>query len=247
MQADELEEKNNGSTNSDDSRSVNTDVDSTVSSSVSLSENHVKFCCVCQKPSSGAHCCSICKRLVHVICGISESGAEGYGSNVLCKLCYQHKNAHEIRESCKRSLEEQGNEMLNRSRKKFAPVEVGTNVTVPVSYLDRGPTDSRNIVAVVMSEKEGFYQLGTEHAVLPRLYSRNQFEPCKEKFFGIDKVPKYKELGVRKQVAAVSGNSQGFIRCGCKKKCEEGSRCKCRQNKTLCNSRCHDSLSCCNK
>ena len=44
-------------------------------------------CFVCKKPAGGAHNkCKICKKIVHVVCGIGE-GEVGYGQAVVCFKC----------------------------------------------------------------------------------------------------------------------------------------------------------------
>ena len=47
------------------------------------------FCCVCKRPSTGAHHCKLCKKVTHAVstCSTSSGEEEGYGSNVICKNC----------------------------------------------------------------------------------------------------------------------------------------------------------------
>lgn len=109
--------------------------------------------------------------------------------------------------------------------------------------------DPRNIMCVIMDVNNGFYKLGTKNGVLDRLYCRNELLICDQQFFDIDEVPSATEFSLRQAVgaASVSGKTQGFIRCNCTAgKCKTNS-CKCKKAKILCNSRCHNSTSCCNK
>ncbi|XP_046683489.1 uncharacterized protein LOC124369516 [Homalodisca vitripennis] len=55
------------------------------------------------------------------------------------------------------------------------------------------------------------------------------------------------ETGLRTVATAQStGSGQGFVRCTCKTKCQT-KQCACVKNNRKCNSKCHSSLSCCNK
>ena len=42
----------------------------------------------------------------------------------------------------------QAERMVKRSKRIFAPVQVGDNVTIPIPHDDRGRTDPRNIIGV---------------------------------------------------------------------------------------------------
>ena len=44
------------------------------------------ICGVCQNPAGGAHKCSDCGNIVHLICG-KPIGDEGYGQSVKCNKC----------------------------------------------------------------------------------------------------------------------------------------------------------------
>lgn len=48
-----------------------------------------KVCCVCRNECSGAHTCSKCGRICHVICGTHDENDEGYGTKVTCNNCNQ--------------------------------------------------------------------------------------------------------------------------------------------------------------
>lgn len=47
----------------------------------------VVICHVCQREAGGAHKCAKCQKKVHVICGTTSPGEEGYGCSVICKNC----------------------------------------------------------------------------------------------------------------------------------------------------------------
>jgi hypothetical protein len=119
---------------------------------------------------------------------------------------------------------------------------------IPVPDVDRGPTDARNVLGVVLEIKNEKFKLGTEQGVIHGYYSFNQ----------ISKAPGTPALlienidqGMRKslreivKLQSITGG-QGLLKCSCKGGCTS-SRCKCKQAKILCNSRCHNSTTCGNK
>ena len=144
------------------------------------------------------------------------------------------------------NLEVQANKMKKQSDAKFSPVAVGKTVLVPISAVDRSRTDSRNVTAVVLEEKDGFYKLGTTEGVFRCLYTRSQFTPCSSDLVPLESVPST-ETSLRQIVssASVSGG-QGMQKSDCRQKCTT-KRCSCRARNVLCNSRCHNSQSCTNK
>jgi hypothetical protein len=97
-----------------------------------------------------------------------------------------------------------------------------------------------------MEINDDFYKIGTKHGVLPQLYARNQVAPSDTSFLKVEEVPE-SSISLREACAKSSlVGGQGFVRCSCTKKCEN-NRCACKRKNLLCNSRCHNSLSCCNK
>ena len=44
------------------------------------------LCTYCSEKATGAHRCSLCKKIVHSICGNTD-GSEGYGACVICYTC----------------------------------------------------------------------------------------------------------------------------------------------------------------
>lgn len=189
--------------------------------------------------------CTTCTSVVHIgaPCSIVIGGV------TRCSLCQTANRIQNQRAGAKRRLEEQAERMLQASRQRFEEAEVGQNVVVPIPDVDRGRGDPRNVMAVVMSINDGFYRLGTKHGVLNRLYVRNEMELCAQQFFTVDEVPETSQISLREAVgaASVSGRSQGFLKCNCtKSKCQTNG-CKCKREGVLCNSRCHNSDTCCNK
>lgn len=76
-------------------------------------------------------------------------------------------------------------------------------------------------MAVVMSVTEdAFCQIGTSEGVLKQLYARSQFSLCPKNLLRIKGSPD-DEISLRSvAVAQFSGNSQGFVKCICKTKCQ---------------------------
>ncbi|KAK5639434.1 hypothetical protein RI129_011926 [Pyrocoelia pectoralis] len=125
--------------------------------------------------------------------------------------------------------------MLQRSSKKFPSVDIGQNVLIRIPDVDRGRVAPRNVMAV----------LGTPSGVLDKLYARNKFQTAEHNFIEIDNVPS-EQLTLRTAAAVDSQSKQGFVKCECKKNCEN-KRCNCLKKLVKCNSKCHSSSSCRNK
>ena len=104
------------------------------------------------------------------------------------------------------------------------------------------------VTVTEVDKEKSMYRIGTLHGVLNGMYTRGQFEICKEKFMSVDDVPTTLTTTVRECHAKSSITGQGYIKCNCKQGCKT-NRCKClKADPTrLCNSRCHGSLPCCNK
>ncbi|XP_071177222.1 ATP-dependent DNA helicase RecQ-like [Mytilus edulis] len=64
-------------------------------------------------------------------------------------------------------------------------VDVGENVLVAITYVDRGKGDPRNIKAVVTGKEEHGYQRGIKDGILLALYTRNQFQLSDSNFIAI--------------------------------------------------------------
>lgn len=114
-------------------------------------------CVVCAKDCSMAHSCVLCRLPVHVICGTSDGENEGYCTKVVRILS---KNKGEIKKKSSAphsSLNVQGADILKISDRKFPATKVGDNVRVRVPDIDRGRTDPRTILAVIMAVENDFY------------------------------------------------------------------------------------------
>jgi hypothetical protein len=119
---------------------------------------------------------------------------------------------------------------------------------VPVPDVDRGPADARNVLGVIMDVKHGKYQLGTANGILFGYYSYNQlFKASGSATLCVENVPNERSKSLREivRLQSITGG-QGMLKCDCKGGCKT-NRCKCKQAKVLCNSRCHHSGTCDNK
>jgi hypothetical protein len=162
-------------------------------------------------------------------------------------LTEQHELISSKRVAAKENLLLQATKMLRTSKRKFPPPQIGDTVRIQVPDVDRGRTDPRNVLAVVVGiENSDFYRLANKHGTLKQLFTRNQFAICKEKLLSMDEVST-QEMSLREAASANSkSGGQGYTRCNCKRKCST-AKCSCKNKGLLCNSKCHGSLSCCNK
>jgi hypothetical protein len=83
--------------------------------------------------------------------------------------------------------------------------------------------------------------LGTKHGILKSTYSRNNFELRKNpNLLTLDKTNDKIEITVREasKVESLVGG-QGMVKCNCTSQCFKAG--------LLCNSRCYDNRTCCNK
>ncbi|KAK4880961.1 hypothetical protein RN001_004280 [Aquatica leii] len=204
------------------------------------------FCVMCEKECSSAHSCGSCGNNVHAISGISCKAEEGYGGKITCRLCHNKLEIRNKKSAAHASLQTQGAKMLKNSDVKFPPAKVGDNVRIRILDVDRGRGDPQTVLVVVMNVEGGFYKLGTENGVLKQLYFRSEFTILHEKLLTLASVgTEEKSLRTVASSQSLTGG-QGYTRCNCTTKCTT-NRCKCKNNKLLCNSKCHKSSSCCNK
>ncbi|CAF5006834.1 unnamed protein product, partial [Rotaria socialis] len=157
------------------------------------------------------------------------------------------ERTNDIRETARQGQKRQVGEFLRNTAKrhKLVDLNVGDNVLIPVPDVDRGPTDARNVLAVVMEIKGDKYKLGVEQGIINAYYSFHQLS----KATGTPTIlVKNVDQGIKKSLTevvklqSVTGG-QGMLKCSCKGGCTT-SRCKCKQAKIVCNSRCHNSTTC---
>ena len=154
------------------------------------------------------------------------------------------------RKRAREAQELQAQKMVKRSRRVLTEAKVGDNVTVPIPNVDRGRTDPKNLIGVIVErDSQELYQIATKSGVLDGKFSRNQFDICGYALYSIEDMDMQTTLPLRKAVQEVSTcGGQGFVRCNCHgtRRCQT-KRCKCFKSQLKCNSRCHSKLPCNNK
>jgi len=122
-----------------------------------------------------------------------------------------------------------------------------STVRIRIPDVDRWRMDPQNILAVVVAVDNAFYIPGTKEGVINQLYNLNQFAVCKEQLLSPEEVATDQSLSLRKASTTVSHTGgQGYLINNCKSK-NVSKKCSCRSSGLLCNSKCHNSLFCCNK
>ena len=165
----------------------------------------------------------------------------------ICDICTRVSNIRRHRHQSGQAMENQANKMVVRSNRILRPVDIGDSVLVPIPSVDRGRGDPRNLLCYVLEENDGHFKLGTKHGVLNLNFSRSQFTPTSCEGLRREDIKEDLVLSVREAAREQSiADGQGFVKCSCKTGCKTKS-CKCLKNSVLCNSRCHNSLSCKNK
>ncbi|KAF8778670.1 SCAN domain-containing protein 3 [Argiope bruennichi] len=175
--------------------------------------NYAKtFCVVCEKECSSGHSCGSCGKDVHAICGISKEADEGHGGKITCKLYHNKQEIRKKRSAACVNLQGQVAKMLKISNAKFPPVKVGDNIRVRIPDVDRGLSDPKRVLAIVLKVVDGFYKLGTEHGVLGTLYSRSEFSIVPEILLPLESLDMEKSLrNIACTQSLISG--QGYNRC----------------------------------
>lgn len=83
------------------------------------------------------------------------------------------------------------------TKQRQIDLKEGDNVVIPISAVDRSPTDPRNIKGVVSQvNSHGGYKVGTKVGLITGYLSRNQIEFCESKTVNVSDVPE-SELSLR--------------------------------------------------
>ena len=134
--------------------------------------------------------------------------------------------------------------MKARATHLLKDFERGDNATLKVPEFDRGPSDPRNLLVVIMDREDELYTVGCQQGTLRTKYTAADLEVVSEKLLTIDEVP---ELTLPLSTAISKGTGgQGYTKCACKKSCAT-NRCSCTKHKMKCNSRCHPGFTCSNR
>lgn len=164
----------------------------------------------------------------------------------LCHLCNVGYTIHAQRTAAVAGVKIAADKMLQTSKDKFPPVQMGQSVLLPVPEYDRGPLDEPNLLGKVVNIFRGQYMIGTAKGILKTYLLRNGFDVTDVQL--TDTIPSV-QLSLRELAAKHSVNKgPGKQKCNCtsKTKCDS-NRCSCRRLGILCGSRCHGSSSCANK
>ena len=226
-----LEDAPSSSSSNDAPSSSSSSNDAPSSSSSSSSTTHV--CVSCQDGifSFELEYCRTCETENHPIC-LTDG---------LCSHCHHKLQQQAIRVGCKRAMAEQAMRMLSTTVKKLKPCGVGDSVTIPISDLDRGRCEGRNLLAIILEENNGLYLLGCSDGILGH-FTRNQFEPTAHKMMTAEMVPDVEAPPLRTLAIKNSiGHGQGMAGCRCSSKSKCDGRCKCRKAGKKCTSSCHPS------
>ena len=178
---------------------------------------------------------------VQCVAALAHNGCTEHGTWLIC--CHSRLQATK-RKAVGDAQEKQAKRMTKDSDGRLPPLELGDNVRVPVSKVDRGAADPSHLLGVVTDIVHGNYRVGTHVGTLKGTFACSMVEKCKQVFVSPQDVPET-TLSVRAAVTAGSiATGQGYIRCNCKTGCF-GGRCKCKKANRVCNSRCHQGVSGC--
>ena len=137
--------------------------------------------------------------------------------------------------------ETQASKMLQRGKRLLTELHIGQNATLRVPEFDRGPSDPRNLLVVILGKINDFYEVGCREGRLINKYTRADLDLVSETLLSPQEVSDAK-LTLRTAVSKVTGG-QGYAKCACKKSCDT-SRCSCKKKSMMCNSKCHPGKAC---
>ena len=127
---------------------------------------------------------------------------------------------------------------MHQSNKRIKLFNIEENVLLPIPQVDkRSPFDPQKLLGVVLSRTDdGFYQIGTAAARLENRYISGQFELSLSFFLTQNEVPD-KSVTLREAILHSSLRSHKQF-CNCTGCCIS-NKCKCKNSKRTCSSKCH--------
>ena len=132
--------------------------------------------------------------------------------------------------------------MIRRGMRMQESLQVEDNATLRIPEVDRGPSDPKNLLVVVLSKENDMYRLGCKEGTLNSCFTRADLDKIDEKLLKVADVPDI-HVTLRAAVTrSTGGQGQGYQKCNCKSDCIS-LRCSCSRKKMKCNSRCHPSNS----
>ncbi|XP_076047343.1 uncharacterized protein LOC143028870 [Oratosquilla oratoria] len=121
------------------------------------------------------------------------------------------------------------------------PLSVGQCATLRVPDVDRGPTDPRNLLVVVLKENDGLHTVGCREEIIGPTFTATDLCAIKQPLIKPEEVP---DICLSIRTATVRGTGgQGYVKCQCTTQCTS-QWCSCLRKKLKCNSRCHPGRSC---
>ena len=137
-----------------------------------------------------------------------------------------------IRTSADQGQHKAASRMTRRGQQLLRPLFIGQCATLRVPDADRGPTDPRNLLVVVLKNQDGLYTVGCREGILGPKFTAVDLSAIEQPLIKVEEVPNVC-LSVRTATARSTGG-QGYVRCQCTSR-----RCICQRKNVKCNSRCH--------
>ncbi len=151
---------------------------------------------------------------------------------------------HEVRVTADKGQSKAADRMIYRGKHLIRPLFVGQCATLRIPDVDRGPSDPKNILVVVLNEHDGLYTVGCCEGILRAKFTAVGLSAIDQVLIKPDEVPDRslsQECSSLSTATAKASGGQGFVKCQCKTQCMSG-RCSCKRQKMLCNSRCHPGI-----
>ena len=102
--------------------------------------------------------------------------------------------------------------MTRRGNQLVRQLKVGQCATLRVPDVDRGPTDPKNLLVVILKgEEDGLYTVGCREGVLGSKYTAADLSPIDQVLIKANDVPDIR-LTLRTATAKATGG-QGFVKC----------------------------------
>ena len=146
-----------------------------------------------------------------------------------------------IRDSANQGQSKAALKMTRRGKHQLKPLSIGQCATLRVPDVDRGPTDPKNLLVVILKDEGGLYTVGCREGILKPKFTVADLSAIQQPLIKFEEVPNV-NLSIRTATAKATGG-QGYTKCQCTTPCTSG-RCSCLRKEIKCNSRCHGSSSC---
>ena len=130
--------------------------------------------------------CSYCQEelpIWHLSCIACVDAYDTTVAQHFCELnqyCRSALNTARIRRDTWIALSKQGESMIESSRKRFRPLELGDNVRIPIPIVDRAPIGPLSLIGTVTDiySDGGAFQIGTKHGTIQSAFTRSDITPC---------------------------------------------------------------------